>query len=296
MLFWGDANQTLPTCFMTGLPPHEAIRAATGQERVALLGHSFGGLLALHYALKYPDRVAAMVLLDPDPASRELWAQHEQIVESRLTDEDRMLMQTFSSSENWELDPVQVENYHLARFQAYFGKREASVRLQLGLSQSVYGNFPKTALAMRESLGDWDLFEELRELEKNLKQAAKGGGASRGKGAEALGRRLRTLYKSLEIDDRAVDTLFALRDESMKLKAEEAIKRLTEEADNVAVRRKVGGLPNHLHVFELGFAGKGRIYYTRGKQQRFRILTVGAKNSQDSDMDYMRRLSRDEMA
>ena len=138
--------------------------------------------------------------------------------------------------------------------------------------------------------------EELRELEKNLKQAAKGGGASRGKGAEALGRRLRTLYKSLEIDDRAVDTLFALRDESMKLKAEEAIKRLTEEADNVAVRRKVGGLPNHLHVFELGFAGKGRIYYTRGKQQRFRILTVGAKNSQDSDMDYMRRLSRDEMA
>jgi proline iminopeptidase len=157
-----DASKLTMDRFVEDL---EAIRAATGQERVALLGHSFGGLLALHYALKYPDRVAAMVLLDPDPASRELWAQHEQIVESRLTDEDRMLMQTFSSPENWELDPVQVENYHLARFQAYFGKREASVRLQLGLSQSVYGNFPKTALAMRASLGDWDLFEELRGLE-----------------------------------------------------------------------------------------------------------------------------------
>ena len=138
--------------------------------------------------------------------------------------------------------------------------------------------------------------EELKVLEKNLKQASKGGGGSRGKGSEALGRRLRTLYRTTEIDDHAVNSLFALRDEGMKLKAEEAIKRLAEEADNVAVRRKVGGLPNHLNIFELGFGGKGRIYYTRGKQQRFRIVSVGAKNTQDSDMEYLRRLGRDEMA
>ena len=79
----------------------------------------------------------------------------------------------------------------------------------------------------------------------------------------------------------------------MKLKAEEKLKRLCDEAENVAVRRKVGGLPDHLSIFELGFAGKGRIYYTKGKQRRFRILSVGAKNSQDSDLDYLRRLNRD---
>ena len=80
----------------------------------------------------------------------------------------------------------------------------------------------------------------------------------------------------------------------MKLKAEEVIKRLSEESDNVAVRRKVGGLPNHLNIYELGFAGKGRIYYCRGQSQRFRVLTVGAKNSQDSDMEYLRRHGREE--
>lgn len=143
----------------------EAIRAATGQERIALLAHSFGGLLAMHYALRYPHRVAAMILVDPEPASRALWAEHEDIVESRLTEEDRMLMQSVSTSENWQLDPIQLENYYLARFRAYFGKREASVRLQLGLPQSVYGNFPATAVAMRESLGDWDLFDQLEGLE-----------------------------------------------------------------------------------------------------------------------------------
>ena len=96
------------------------------------------------------------------------------------------------------------------------------------------------------------------------------------RGAEQLSRRLRTLYKSLEVDDRAIDDLVALRDETMKLKAEEKLKRLEEEADNVSVRRKVGGLPDQLSIFELGFAGKGRIYYTRGDAQRFRILAIGA--------------------
>ena len=64
-----------------------------------------------------------------------------------------------------------------------------------------------------------------------------------------------------------------------------------DDTDNVAIRRKVGGLPPHLTIFELGFAGKGRIYYTRGKQRRFRILSVGAKNSQKADLDYLRKLT-----
>ena len=49
--------------------------------------------------------------------------------------------------------------------------------------------------------------------------------------------------------------------------------------DNSGTRRKVGGLPPYMSVFELGFAGKGRIYFTKGRSQRHRIRTVGAKNT-----------------
>jgi hypothetical protein len=130
--------------------------------------------------------------------------------------------------------------------------------------------------------------EEIRDLERNLKKAARGAATSK-RGTDAMARRLRTLYKGLEIDDRAVEDMVGLRDDTMRLKAEEKLKRLEGEAENVSVRRKVGGLPDNLSVFELGFAGKGRIYYTRGAQQRFRILAIGAKNSQDADLDYLRR-------
>ena len=41
----------------------EGLRRALGVPQVALLGHSFGGTLALEYAAKYPPRVSRMVLV-----------------------------------------------------------------------------------------------------------------------------------------------------------------------------------------------------------------------------------------
>jgi hypothetical protein len=133
--------------------------------------------------------------------------------------------------------------------------------------------------------------DEIAQLEQRLKRAAKESpSGARAREGEHLARRLRTLYKNLEIDDRAIDDLVALRDLEMQLKAEEALKRLSDEPDTAAVRRKVGGLPPQLSIFELGFAGKGRIYYQKGDVRRFRILTVGAKNSQKQDLEYLSRL------
>jgi hypothetical protein len=139
-----------------------------------------------------------------------------------------------------------------------------------------------------EDLGQKD--EEIQTLQGQLKRAAKAPPAGRSRSAEQLARRMRTLYKNLEIDDHAINDMVALRDETMRLKAEEGVKRLADDSDNTAIRRKVGGLPPQLSIFELGFAGKGRIYYTRGGQQRFRILAIGAKNTQKTDLEYLSRL------
>jgi proline iminopeptidase len=42
----------------------DALRARLGFERWAVLGHSFGGHVAVEYALRYPDRLSHLVLLD----------------------------------------------------------------------------------------------------------------------------------------------------------------------------------------------------------------------------------------
>jgi hypothetical protein len=135
---------------------------------------------------------------------------------------------------------------------------------------------------------------EIAGLQDRLKnetklQAAQSKGRSRE--AERLGKRFGALYRNLEVDDRALADLVALGDESQKLRAEEVLKRLDDESDSAAVRRKVGGLPPQLSIFELGFAGKGRIYYMRSERGGYRVLAIGGKATQKQDLEYLSRIA-----
>ena len=87
--------------------------------------------------------------------------------------------------------------------------------------------------------------------------------------------------------------MVALGDETQRLRAEESLKRLDDDPESAGTRRKVGGLPAGQSIFELGFAGKGRIYYARGRQRPFRVLAIGGKASQKQDLDYLRRVPLD---
>lgn len=49
----------------------DAVRESAGVASSVVLGHSFGTLLALEYAIRFPDRVTHLVLLSPAPASHE---------------------------------------------------------------------------------------------------------------------------------------------------------------------------------------------------------------------------------
>lgn len=69
----------------------ERIRRRLGEERLVLLGHSFGGLLATLYAVEFPERVRALVLVAPadlvvlPPPSGGLFEQ----VRARLPEPER---------------------------------------------------------------------------------------------------------------------------------------------------------------------------------------------------------------
>ncbi len=52
----------------------EALRRQLGFDQWAVLGHSFGGNVALEYALRYPERLSHLLLLDT--CADAWWAQH----------------------------------------------------------------------------------------------------------------------------------------------------------------------------------------------------------------------------
>lgn len=49
----------------------DALRKELGHEKIHLLGHSWGGMLAMRYAIRYPDRLSSLILSNSIPASSE---------------------------------------------------------------------------------------------------------------------------------------------------------------------------------------------------------------------------------
>ncbi len=193
-----------------------------------------------------------------------------------------------------EIRQVDAERESLRRKLEVLAEREAELRASAARATELDEERRALEDLLEEAVEDLAQKEGvIQDLQTRLKRAAKPAPSSKGRAAEQWERRLRTLYKNLEFDARAIQDLVALGDESLRLRAEEGIKRLAGDPETAAVRRKVGGLPPQLSIFELGFAGKGRIYYSRGRQQRYRILAIGGKATQKADLEYLSRLSPD---
>ena len=194
-----------------------------------------------------------------------------------------------------EIQKLQEERAELHGRLRALSEREASIRESTLSAEDLQREREALESLLDEAVTHLEVKErEISDLQERLDRAPKAP-SSRGKAkaAEVLGKRMRTLYPSLTFDARAIDDMVALGDESLRLRAEEALKRLDADQDNATVRRKVGGLPAGLSIFELGFAGKGRIYYTKPAGPGFRVLAVGGKASQKTDLDYLRKLDLD---
>jgi len=231
-------------------------------------------------------------------AEREATATRAAHIEAELAELSRQVDERVEAEVSGEIASLQAERLQLQEKLTAVVRREDELRAQAGqLQQTLVSERAGLEEMLDEALADLARKDEaLRALEEKLQRAGQGKAEAAGprpREIDGLGLRLRTLYKNLEIDDHALRDLIGLGDEAMKLRAEESIKRLSDDVETAAVRRKVGGLPSHLTIFELGFAGKGRIYYTNGRQRRFRILAVGAKNSQKTDLEYLSRLPRE---
>jgi len=231
-------------------------------------------------------------------SARDEAAQRARAIEGEL-DAVRQRLRTVEPTERSQavaIRELETERASLQQKLRELAQREEELRSGAQRGAELQQEHQALEDLLEEALEDVGVKDrEIQALQDRLAKATRpegktkeGGGRARD--AERIGRRLRTLYKNLEFDERAIEDLVALGDESLRLRAEESLKRLSDESESAAVRRKVGGLPAQLSIFELGFAGKGRIYYRRSERGGFQILAVGGKATQKQDLEYLSRL------
>lgn len=144
----------------------DALRVHLQQERLILLGHSWGGMLAMSYAVAHPDRVDRLILVGSGGPTLEFTQWFNDNIEARLRPEDvEMREQWRAAAANGE-DPAKVATGMLrAIVPGYFFDRKHGLEFRSALadgqhhpdvSQSLFG-------AMRVK---YDLREGLKLLKR----------------------------------------------------------------------------------------------------------------------------------
>ena len=87
----------------------DRIRAWAGVDAVALLGHSWGGLLAMEFAIRHPDRVSHLILLNTAPASHRDAVELRQSLRARRSPEQSARMAELRSDPAFLAGDVDAE-------------------------------------------------------------------------------------------------------------------------------------------------------------------------------------------
>ncbi len=117
----------------------EALRQKLGLNSIHLMGHSWGGIVAMHYAVNYPQNLSSLILCNSMPASPDF---DEQL--------GKNFQQTFERQNMEDLEPLQKkidagnrdiavqERYVQLHFRPSFYDTSDVNKLQLNLSDSFF--------------------------------------------------------------------------------------------------------------------------------------------------------------
>lgn len=134
------------------------VEAARRESRAGLiLGHSFGGLVACHHALAFPEAAEGLILLDPDPARHAEWDAFRSCVANRRRPSDEAAMKAVAEVPDWTSDPERLSAYFRSALAPYFANPELAAELDFGFSAESMNRIQSRSKAVRGDIGDWDL-------------------------------------------------------------------------------------------------------------------------------------------
>jgi proline iminopeptidase len=138
----------------------EAVRKDLGLEKWSVLGHSWGGMLAMAYAADYSQRLDDLVLVSSGGMTMDFYVRFGDNMRLRLTPEDNKKIAEWKAKAAEDPDKAALEDVK-ARAPAYFYDRATGERfaesapkdlLTRGLISMMLGDLRKSAYDLRPAL------------------------------------------------------------------------------------------------------------------------------------------------
>ncbi len=143
----------------------DALRETLGFERWAVLGHSFGGMVALEYALRYPDRLTRLVLLDTGGDGR--WSTQHAAEELARRGADERKVELVRRWFNGDFEPREMSRI-LFRIGDAYASRPSLLQTTRDLARGEWRTKmrPEALIfAGKHLLPGWTVMDRLGEIE-----------------------------------------------------------------------------------------------------------------------------------
>ena len=142
----------------------DAVREHVGDSTAHIMGHSWGGLLAMMYAAKYPERTRSLILISPMPASWDDWQDENERLAALAFEEDLADRRRVMESEAFEKNLASAfEELYRISFRSQFHDRSKVDALSFYVPDDLSVRSQRFAALMPELEG-YDLYESLRSL------------------------------------------------------------------------------------------------------------------------------------
>lgn len=143
----------------------EAIRQGFQLKKINILGHSFGGILAMKYAIKHPEKVDKLILSNSSGAAAKYMRQESEKLQARITEDDRLAQQLVIQSDNFKAGKASAyEDLFRIFFQKEFFNREMAEQLTLTFPPNFVQNTKTLGYLNKDMGANYDFEAELAQI------------------------------------------------------------------------------------------------------------------------------------
>jgi len=142
----------------------DELRDAFGIEKLNIMAHSWGGLLALKYAIKHPEDTKSLILINSVGASSEIRNMTNQTIAERFTKEDSVhRAEIIQTDEFQKREPNAIESLMKIGFRHQFYNIAFLDSLNLSLNKD-YIKTSQLLQNLAKDLTEYDFHSDLKKI------------------------------------------------------------------------------------------------------------------------------------
>ncbi len=158
-----DSNSVTLDNFIEDL---EGLRQSLHLKKMNLLGHSWGGTLAMLYAVRHPDRVASLVLVNSGGAEAGFFKAISPNVEARRLYADSLKVEEIFASDAFQnYDSLTTSRFWPLYLKPYFYDQDDAFKLNIDLTMTTRKNL---GLISQRPMGAEIMSFDIRDQLKNV--------------------------------------------------------------------------------------------------------------------------------